>query len=80
MGQLFVISEEFEKKLHPEAQKLIHEWMTDIQCQVQLDEVNNDDLKFLSAADIIKLRRIYEVPECLNKCKDIKDGDKLYDV
>lgn len=80
MGELFVISDEFEKKLHPEARKLIHEWIANVQRQVQLDEVNNDDLKFLSAADIIKLKRIYEVSECLNKCKDIKDGDKLYDV
>ncbi len=80
MGGLFVISDEFEKKLHPEARKLIHEWITDVQRQVLLDEVNNDDLKYLSAADIIKLKRIYEVSECLNKCVDIKDGDKLYDV
>jgi len=80
LGEFFVISDEFEKKLHPEARKLIHEWIADVQRQVQLDEVNNDDLKFLSAADIIKLKRIYEVSECLNKCKDIKDGDKLYDV
>ncbi len=80
MSELFVISDEFEKKLHPEARKLIHEWIANFQCQVQLDEVNNDDLKFLSAADIIKLKRIYEVSECLNKCVGIKDGDKLYDV
>ena len=80
MSELFVISDEFEKELHPEARKLIHEWIVDVQRQVQLDEVNNNDLKFLSAADMIKLKRIYEVSECLNKCVDIKDGDKLYDV
>ena len=55
MSELFVISDEFEKKLHPEARKLIHEWIADVQRQVQLDEVNNDDLKFLSAADITNL-------------------------
>ena len=80
MSELFVISDEFEKKLHPEARKLINEWIADVQRQVQLDKVNNDDLKFLSTADIIKLKRIYEVSECLNKCVDIKDRDKLYDV
>ncbi len=53
MGELFVVSDELEKKLHPEARKLIHEWIADVQRQVQLDEVNNDDLKFLLAADII---------------------------
>lgn len=80
MGELFVISDEFEKKLHPEAREIFHDWVADIQYQVQLDEVTDDDLSFLSDAYIIKLKRILDIEECLNKCVDIKDGDKLYDV
>jgi len=63
LGEFFVISDELERKLYPEARKLIHEWIADVQRQVQLDEVNNNDLKFLSAADMIKLKRIYEVSD-----------------
>lgn len=80
MGELFVISDEFEKQLHPEARKVFHNWNADVQRQVQLAELNNDDLKYLSDDDRIKLKRIVEIPSCLNKCVDIKDGDKLYDV
>ena len=80
MGELIVISDEFEKKLHPEARKVFYNWNADVQHQVQLAELNNDDLKYLSDDDRIKLKRIVEIPSCLNKCVDIKDGDKLYDV
>jgi hypothetical protein len=80
LGELFIISDELEEKLHPEARKVIHEWIADIQRQVQLDEINDDDLKYLTVVDIIKLKRILDVSVCLNKCVDIKDGDKLYDM
>ena len=80
MGGLFIISDEFEKKLHPEAWKVFHDWNADVQSRVQIDQVNDDDLKFLSVDDRIKLKRILEIPECLNKCVGIKGGDKLYDV
>jgi len=79
-GELFVISDEYEKKLHPEARKVFHNWNDDVQRQVQIAELNDDDLKYLSYDDRIKLKRILEVPSCLNKCVDINDGDKLYDV
>ena len=71
---------EYEKKLHPEARKVFHNWNDDVQRQVQIAELNDDDLKYLSYDDRIKLKRILEVPSCLNKCVDINDGDKLYDV
>ena len=80
MGKLFIISDEFEKKLHPEARKVFHGWNTDFQRQVQLTELNDDDIKYLSGNDRIRLKRILEIPSCLDKCVDIKDGDKLYDV
>ena len=80
MGELFVISDEFQKKLHPKALEVFNNWSVDILNQTKVEEFSPDDLEFLSAADIIKLKRIYEVSECLNKCVDIKDGDKLYDV
>jgi len=80
LGELFVISDEFEKKLHPEARKVFHSWNDDVQRQVQIAEFNNDDLKYLSGDDMIKLNRILEIPSCLNKCVDLKDGDKLYDA
>jgi len=80
LGKLFVIGREFEKKLHPEARKVFHTWNDAFQSELQLDEINDDDLKFLSDYDKIKLKRIWEITECLNKCTDIKDGDKLYDV
>ncbi len=79
-GELFVISDEFEKKLHPEARKIFHNWNDNVQRQVQIAELNDDDLKYLSYDDRIKLKRILEVPSCLNKCVDINDGDKLHDV
>ena len=78
--ELFVISSEFEEKLHPEVRKIFHNWNQNIQSQVQIAELNDDDLKYLSYDDRIKLKRILEVPSCLNKCVDINDGDKLYDV
>lgn len=80
MGKLFVISREFEKKLHPEARKVFHTWNDAFQSALQLDEINDDNLRFLSDYDKIKPKRIWEIPECLNKCTGIKDGDKLYDV
>ena len=80
MGELFVISDEFQKKLHPKALEVFNNWSVDILNQTKAEEFSPDDREFLSAADIIKLKRIYEVSECLNKCVDIKDGDKLYDV
>ena len=80
LGELFVISAEFKKKLHPEARKVFHNWNAGVQRQVQLAELNNDDLKFLSDDDGIKFKRVWEIPECLKRCIDIKEGDKLYDV
>jgi len=80
LGELFVINDEFEKKLHPEARKVFHNWNADIQRQVQLTELNDDDLNYLSYDDKIRLKRILEIPSYLNRCVDIKDGDKLYDV
>ncbi len=80
MGELFVISDEFQKKLHPKALEVFNNWSVDILNQTKVEEFSPDDQEFLSAYDIIKLKRIYEVSECLNKCVDIKDGDKLYDV
>ena len=58
MGELIVLSAEFEKKLHPEARKVFHNWNADVQRQVQLAELNNDDLKYLSDDDRTKLKRI----------------------
>jgi len=55
-------------------------WNDNVQRQVQIAELNDDDLKYLSYDDRIKLKRILEVPSCLNKCVDINDGDKLHDV
>jgi hypothetical protein len=80
LGKLIVLSDELEEKLHPEAREVFHNWNDGVQRQVQIVELNDDDLKYLSVVDIIKLKRIYEVSECLNKCVDIKDGDKLYDM
>lgn len=81
MAGIFVMSPEFEKKLHPEARKIFHDWTADIQRQVQLDEVTDDDLGFLSNDERIKLRTsVLKIPECLKKCVGIKEGDKLYDV
>ncbi len=47
MGELIVISDEFEKNLHPEARKIFHDWNADVRRQMQLAELNNDDLKHL---------------------------------
>jgi len=81
LAELFVISPAFEKKLHPEARRIFHDWVADIQRQVQLDEVTDDDLNFLPDNDKIKLKTsVLKIPECLNKCTGIKDGDKLYDI
>ncbi len=81
MGGLFIISPEFEKKLHREARRIFYDWTADIQRQVQLDKVTDDDLGFLSNNDRIKLKTsVLKIPECLKKCIDIKEGDKLYDV
>lgn len=81
MAELFVISPEFEKKLHPEAREIFHDWVAEIQHQVQLDEVTDDDLNSLSDDEKIKLKTsVLKIPECLKKCIDIKEGDKLYDV
>ncbi len=74
MGELFIISDEFKKKLHPKALEVFNNWSVDILNQTKVEEFSPDDQEFLSAADIIKLKRIYEVSECLNKCVDIKDG------
>ena len=62
LGKLFVIGREFEKKLHPEARKVFHTWNDAFQSQLQLDEINDDDLKFLSDYDKIKLKRLWEIP------------------
>ena len=77
MAELFVISPEFEKKLHPEAREIFHDWVAEIQHQVQLDEVTDDDLNSLSDDEKIKLKTsVLKIPKCI----DIKEGDKLYDV
>ena len=47
MAELIGISDEFEKKLHPEARKVFYNWNADVQHQVQLAELDNDDLKYL---------------------------------
>lgn len=81
LAGLFIIDPEFEKKLHSEARKIFHDWTADIQRQVQLDEVTDDDLVFLSNDEKIKLgTSVLKISECLKKCVGIKEGDKLYDV
>ena len=47
MGKLFVIGREFEKKLHPEARKVFHTWNDAFQSELQLDEINDDEQKFV---------------------------------
>lgn len=39
-GELFIISDEFEKNLHPKARKVFHDWNDDVQSQVQLAELS----------------------------------------